>query len=156
MKQIKTLALVILLLVLHAPLVLAQATTTHSSDRQDVNLVIQSPCQGSEPVALAATLAITSQVTIDPAGGFHLQSLLHMQGNGLGMESGDRYLVSQLQKSELQSNSSPPFTFTSTAKFSINRLGKGIDYQALVLVHYTVDEDGNVKASVNNSTFVCK
>lgn len=145
----------IVLLASQALPAMAEANAVHSSDTQAVNLVIQSPCVGAEEVKINASLKINSQVTITPSGGYHTSSLLHMSAKGFGLSSGDEYLVNQIILDELNSKIGPSYEFSFVTRFMIIRPGKGGDYKANALVHYTIGQDGNIRAWVDNSRFEC-
>jgi hypothetical protein len=82
--------------------------------------------------------------TIDANGGFHLKLQLHIKGQGVGVDSGDKYVYNDLSNEHF--NSTGPFNETFTSTFKIIRQGSDTadDLNATALFHITVNANGEV------------
>jgi hypothetical protein len=122
----------------------AQASTVTSTDRIPASGVIDG-CPPSEPISVEGTLKTVAHTTIDANGGYHTTLQIHLKGQGVGLDSGDKYVYNQLANHHL--NATGPSNETSTFNFKIIRQGSVSttdDANATAVFHVTVNANGEV------------
>jgi hypothetical protein len=134
----------------------AQAQTFTDTDRSPVS-GIAFGC--TEPVFVEGTLHTVAHTTIDANGGFHTKFQFNLKAQGEGLSSGDKYVFHDLFSFRQNSPSGAASNFTFTETFKVIRQGSDTptdDLQNKVLVHVTVNAQGEVTAVVEKFEFVCK
>jgi hypothetical protein len=132
----------------------AQAETIIKDNHRSPFSFFESGC--TEPVFIEGTQHTVAHTLIDANGGFHTEFHFNLQGQGAGLDSGDKYVFKNVLNTLL--NSTGPFTQTFAQTFKVTRQGSASatdDVQAKVLSHVTVNANGEVTAVVNEFEFVC-
>ena len=117
---------------------------------------------GPELVLLEGTLHTVTHITRDPNGVFHTQSQNNLKGQGEGQLSGDKYVfhdVSNVHQNFRLPRQDFTRTRTFTRTFNIIRQGSATptdDLQGKILVHTTVNAQGEVTTEVVKIESVCK
>jgi hypothetical protein len=132
----------------------AQALTFTDTDQEPF------PFSGgcTETAVFEATLYTVAHTTIDPNGGRHTKFHFKVQGQGEGLDSGDKYVLNWVGN---ENRNFPPGmlpTVTQTETFQIIRQGSDTttdDLQLKLLFHVTVNAQGEVTAEVINVEVVC-
>jgi hypothetical protein len=132
----------------------AQAETIIKDNHRSPFIFFESGC--TEPVFIEGTQHTVARTLIDANGGFHTKFHFNLQGQGEGLDSGDKYVFKNVLNTHI--NSPGPFNRTFTQTFKVTRQGSASatdDVQAKVLSHVTVNANGEVSAVVNEFEFVC-
>jgi hypothetical protein len=105
-----------------------------------------------------ATLYTVAHTTTDANGGFHTTFHFKVKGQGVGLSSGDKYVVNwQGNLNRYFPPGSLP-TLTQTETLKIIRQGSATptdDLQLKVVFHITVNAQGEVTSEVSNVEVVC-
>jgi hypothetical protein len=120
----------------------AQAETVTDTD-QDTTSFLTNGC--TEPVFVEGTVHTVAHTTIDANGGFHTKLHFHIQGQGEGLSSGDKYVYNDTANTLI--NSTGPFTATVTQTIKIIPQGSGTTtdhFNARFVFHVTVNADGEI------------
>jgi hypothetical protein len=122
----------------------AQADTFTSTDRIPVSDFTGS-CPPSELVFVEGTQHTVAHTTIDANGGFHTKFQFNLKGEGVGLDSGDKYVYHQVSNSH--EDATGPFNRTFTQTFKIIRQGSDTttdDFNTTIVFHVTVNANGEV------------
>ena len=122
----------------------AGAFTVTDTNRIPVSETVGGLCS-DEPIFVEGTLLTVVHTTIDANGGGHTTFQFHIKGEGVGLESGDKYVYNNLSRNEF--NSTGPFNETFTATFKVIRQGSVSttdDLNARAVFHVTVNANGEV------------
>ena len=133
----------------------AQAQTSTDTYQDTFNFYTTSSCTG-EVVFIEGTLHTVSHTTIDTNGMYHATDQYHLQGQGEGLDSGDKYFYDDTFSGHANFTGALDQTFTET--FKLTRLGSASatdDYNVKAVIHVTVNANGEVTATVENVEFVC-
>lgn len=137
----------------------AQAETFNVNERipLDSEIIVSCAAGGEgEVVHLTGSLHLLGHVTLDSAGGFHIQPHFNTQGaSGTGLTSGDNYRVINVGANNTVNGK---VGFEATDVFNFRLIGQGDASNLLVhiTIHLTVHPDGTVTASVFNISRECK
>jgi hypothetical protein len=137
----------------------AQAETFTDTDRSTFTFYTSS-CTGDDLVFFEGTEQIVAHTTIDANGVYHTKGQYKLQGQGEGLDSGDKYVYNYVSDYHENYSLAPGenYNFTQTLNVKIIRQGADTttdDLQGKVLNHVTIDENGDVTAVVENFEFVC-
>jgi hypothetical protein len=137
----------------------AQAQTDHFNERVPIAFVVPNPCTG-ELITVEGTQHFVFNSTVTENGMFHFQGHSNIQLQGVS-ESGAKYVLHQTQNShsnfDVFSDSADNFTSTTTLQFI--RQGSETaedDFQQKVLVHVTINANGDLTSEVSTLEIECK
>ncbi|MGQ0650395.1 MAG: hypothetical protein ACT4P7_22875 [Gemmatimonadaceae bacterium] len=139
---------------------LLAATSTTSNAKVPVAVLTFVPCAigGTGEFVLAiGTLHILTHVTVSNAGNTHIKVHFQPQGlSGTGLTSGDTYRATGVTQQITNFNGNPPANFTFINNFRF--IGPGPDNNLAVhqTIHVTVNANGDITATVNNTSITCK
>ena len=145
-----------------SPKALAQATTTRENFKIDLPSFTEFvPCalDGVGEVISFSNSGIhgNTQLTLDPAGGFHLKIHINpLHANAIGLVSGDRYRGAGSIDETMNSSSLPPFEATSTTNFRIIGQGTGNNLLIHATLHTTINAKGEVTVEFEKLSADCK
>jgi hypothetical protein len=137
----------------------AQAETFNVNERIPLDREIIDSCAGDgegEVVHVTGRLHLLGHVTLDSAGGFHLQPHFNTQGvSGTGLTTGDSYRMIHVGANNTVNGRVGSET---TDVFNFRLIGQGDASNHLVhlTLHFTVNPDGSLTAFVVNSVRECK
>ena len=111
-------------------------------------------CTG-EFIQLAGTVHILRSATADAAGGFHVRSHINLKVSGVGETTGAKYEA--VQVNNFTFNAQPPFPVTRTFRINVRIIGQGQtgDIMESILLHFTVNANGEVTAEIRDVEFSC-
>jgi hypothetical protein len=137
----------------------AQAETFTDTDRSTFTFYTSS-CTGDDLVFFEGTEQIVAHTTIDANGVYHTKGQYKLQGQGEGLDSGDKYVYNYVSDYHENYSLAPGenYNFTQTLNVKIIRQGADTttdDLQGKALFHVTIDENGEVTAVVENFEVVC-
>jgi hypothetical protein len=116
------------------------------------------PCAmdgAGEWVDLSGTLHVLFHTTLNNNGGFHTKTHSQPQGvSGTGRTSGDKYQGTGVTQDNFNGNVGSQYTFVNN--FRVIGQGPGNNFLVHQLMHVTVNANGEVTASVDNSSVECK
>jgi hypothetical protein len=122
-----------------------------------ISLPVYIPCV-PESVTLTGNLHVLTSVTVDGNSGLHVDILANPQGiSGTGSVTGDKYQGTGETRTGF--NVGPagfPFETTFVNNFKIIGQGTGNNYIVHDTIHLTIDANGNVTATVTNTSVDCK
>lgn len=147
-----------------SPKALAQATTTRENFRipQPPGFTVFIPCAlgGLGEVVSFSTsgyLHVHTELTFDPAGGFHLKIHTNAQNaNAIGLVSGDMYRGTGSFDDMIESSSSLPFEATHIANFRIIGQATGNNLLIHATLHTTINANGDVVMELEKMSVDCK
>lgn len=130
-------------------------------DVVEVDFPVFVPCAADgagELVLLQGPLQFLFHVNEDPAGGFHLTSEANPQGlSGYGQTTGDQYQGTGGTGGHFNSSFSGfPYTDSYVNNFRIIGQGTGNDLLIHENVHFTINANGEVTATVGNFSAECR
>ena len=135
-------------------------TTSRSAlvvnNRVDVNTVALSDC-GTEDVLVTGSFHQVLTITVDNAGGFHVNNHLDFTGlQGVGVVSGTEYVAHQTQmmnfnisKDLIGAEVTQPLVFTLIGR------GSAPDEVFVAIQHFTVNANGELTSFVDNFHVKC-
>lgn len=117
-------------------------------------------CTG-ERVLVSGTAHAVGTVTEDSAGGLHFANARMLQGHGVGLASGARYVLVSPQTTGGTSGATTGGATTFTLRWTslLLRQGNalpGDDAMAHLVVHLTLNANGEMTASIITLRAVCK
>jgi hypothetical protein len=130
-----------------------KAETFTSSDRSTINQSFFS-CTG-EFVETQGTLHTVSHQTITPNGVFQVTANFNIQGRGESA-SGGKYLTHETFTQHQNFSGEPPFIFNRTLTARLINQGSGDDFTINILIHSTVNAQGEITAVVDKFEAVCR
>jgi hypothetical protein len=136
----------------------AQAQTSIDIERTPFSDFV-SGCSGEEYFLLEGTLKTVAHTTMDASGGFHTKFQFHLWGQGEGLSSGDKYVFNDIANSNIiRSPTGADLIATEAQTFKITRQGSVMttdDFQAIAVVHFTINAQGELTAEVHHFEQVC-
>jgi hypothetical protein len=120
------------------------------------------PCANGgtgEIVLLGGDLHILFTTTVSPSGRLTLTSQFQPQGvSGKGMSTGDKYQGTGVTRTSLDVDTVDgfPYVFTYVNNFRIIGQGPGNNSTVHMTIHTTINADGTVTATVDNTKVECK
>ena len=135
---------------------LASATVFHDDFDVPEDYTEFSPCAG-EDIHFSGAYHVEIQTTIDAGGGFHTQFTANDNNfSGVGVSSGTQYRRVGATNQTINFSGQAPYETTFTNSF--NFIGQGASNNTLLIAtfHVTINANGEVTASVDNSKLVCK
>jgi hypothetical protein len=115
------------------------------------------PCAGFQPVAVTETLHFVLLVNADNAGGFHVNGVVNIEnGTGINLVTGATYVAGGANATSF--NVKPPFpqVTTNEATAVLVSQGHAPNMLAKTLIHFTVNANGTVTASIFRFEISCK
>lgn len=115
------------------------------------------PCANGgagEVVVSSGEMRAVVHSTFDDAGGIHVALHIRPDVSGIGQTTGDRY--QGVGSEEFESNGAGALEFTVANNFSLIGQGPGDNLLTHITMHVTVDAEGNLTATVTNSSIDCK
>ena len=134
-----------------------RATTVTSSFLAPTEFTRFLPCaQGGagEDVTMSGNLHFVVHATVDAAGGNHLTvEINNANVRGVGQVSGARYQATGAYALNL--NELSPGTVTCTSVLNFGIVGQEASNHLLATIHFTVNANGDMTATVDNVSLVC-
>jgi hypothetical protein len=137
---------------------LAKASTFKSNVSFPIDLIFPVPCAAGgtgEDVHVTGEIHELFHVTLDGRGGFHLEFHQNGQGvRGTGLTTGDKYQVTGMFHNSINGKVGVEETVANSLHF----IGKGSASNFLLHqnLHITVNANGTVTASIDNTRVECK
>jgi hypothetical protein len=157
------LAAVLLTLALLAKPTQAQAETDTVHERIPVAEIVANECTG-EPIFLEGTLRSDIHITQDPGGTFHVIIRQTFAAQGVGITSGDQYVLHNVNNvftkvEVMEPDEVEPVVFTTRNTLRFIRQGSATpedDLLADVFVHFTVNANGETTVDIGTFEFKCR
>jgi hypothetical protein len=136
----------------------AQAQTQR--ERVPVEFDFLNPCTG-ETILFRGTVQVFFEEKQDANGGSHFQVHAHLHGQGVGLTSGDKYVLNETQNNHQNfrvPSESGAANFHITQSLRVIRQGQdmlGDDFQSEFLLHLTINANGDVTADVVRTESQC-
>lgn len=154
MNRIKSVVLVSSFAMVGVLLIAGHALPAAVANVHDIPLsgAVFNPCNG-ETVTFTGVDHFTAQVTLDGAGGFHidLHDNIHVTATG---DQGNSYEGNQEDNAPLNGRvameQTLPFTFSEISK------GSAPNFEIHALQHITINANGTVTVSINTFTSSCR
>jgi hypothetical protein len=157
-RPVLSVAVVGMTLALAAGMALAQATTDTFNDRSPLAGEVINPCTG-ELVLFEGTTHFVFHRTVDAGGGFRFKGHENLQAKGVS-DSGAKYIVHEVgndqENFDVFSDSADNFTLMGTLQYI--RQGSETaedDFQAKLLVHVTVNANGELTSEILKAETEC-
>jgi hypothetical protein len=164
MKRILLLlAAVAMLVLVLAPGAQAQATNETTNETALFTATFFNPCTG-EDVYFEGHIHLLFHHTVDSTGGDHGKFNANVQGEGVGLSSGDRYILTQTHNDQIN-NDSPlegeqtRLNVTFVSHLHLTRQGETgteDDYRAHFLFLVTQNANEEITAEVVNGEIECQ
>lgn len=119
------------------------AATTHETVRQPFFFGGFNPCT-QEETPLRGELLFQTNVTEQPAGGFHGEFLFNGKATGTGLTTGAKYRAHEVEHGTLNTNGGQQSTETFIAKIHVTTAGPQNDFYLKTTFHITVNANGEV------------
>ena len=135
-----------------------KAQTFTSSDRFPFSGTLGFYSCTGELVRVQGTLHTVEHTTIDAKGVWHTKFHDNLQGKGESA-SGAKYVFHETWNYHQNRSGTPPFNFTYTKTFLLIRRGSATltdDMKVKVLVHQTINANGELTSQVYKAESVCK
>ena len=137
------------------------ATAMTSSVREPFEGEFFSPCGNGgagELITFSGTIHIVSRTTVDVQGGAHITLRSNVQGaEGVGQTTGDVYRGTGMSSSVTNTNPGGlPYTGTFVNNFRLIGQGPGTSLHVHEVVHFTINENGELTAEVTNVSTECR
>jgi uncharacterized membrane protein len=109
-------------------------------------------------ISLSGTLHVLTHVTFNAAGGITIKTHFQPQGaTGVGLVSGAQYQGTGVTQETLTDNGpGPQFEFTFINNFRMISKGTTPNFDVHQTVHITVNNNGDVTATVDNTSIECR
>ena len=139
----------------------AQAITNTVNVEEPIDLPVFVPCANGgagDIVILSGTIHIQAHVTVDARNGLHEHTVVNFNDvSGVGLLTGRTYRGVGVQHFEFSDNG-PTLQLEGTSENSFQAIGQGPGNNLIfhVLLHQTVNSNGDFTAEVVNVTADCK
>jgi hypothetical protein len=131
----------------------AKATVVTTNDELPFSDVVPG-CE--EPVFLKGRLHLVTHVTDDGSGGFHMESHMNAQRIfGFGVTTGTIYSAPLAESFDFETSGPPPQVITQEAHYALISHGGASNLEAHTLLHFTINANGVVTASVSDTRIEC-
>lgn len=133
-----------------------QATTTTTNEQLTISSSVLNPCNG-DLVAFQGTVHVTSTLTIDASGGYHLKTHSNYQDvSGTGSPSGRNYRIVTTRNETV--NDSDTAQFETTVIQTIKAVSQGAlpNLFIHVVFHVTVNANGQTTSTVTEMRTECR
>lgn len=137
-----------------APPARAQAATPRQCTSMDLPMIIND-CTGEVIILTGVTLTTCAEAVFDASGGKHAIVQVQGQGFGVGSSSGSKYVFVANTTGVLNFPSSSTDVVTAVASAELIGQGSAANEVADILLHVTVDANGNPTAMVDKVTARC-
>jgi hypothetical protein len=157
LKKVSFVWLSLVLLVLTASPVMAEATTSTTSVIFPLDQLLVNPCTG-ETVHITGTLHWLGHITLDDTGRWHTRfQENHQNVVGVGLDSGAEYRIPEAESTVVIWRFLDP-QVTTTDVVVVPFIAKGTDENALLqeLVHVTVNANGELTVDVDDVRLICQ
>ncbi len=135
-------------------LTMAANAAVQFNEKIPVDLVVYNPCT-DEDVALTGDIHLLAAVTEDSADGFHLKLHLNFADvSGEGLDSGNKYQLNGAANAELNLKAAEEGTLTANVRLISQ--GSDSNGKVHVLLHLTVNANGEPTAEIENIDLECK
>jgi hypothetical protein len=153
LRLVSLLALVFLLALNSS--VAAQATSTTTSTTSPLGGTIAPSCQG-EVIPVTGQVHTTIHTTINPQGDSNLVFHINVHGAGVGETTGTRYEFNQSSNQVFNRHGTGALEFTFVDFVRVISQGpEQRDFFLRMLIHVTLNAQGEVTAQVNEFERVC-
>jgi hypothetical protein len=142
-------------LALSAGAAISEATTEHISYEFPVEATLTNPCNGEE-VMFTGTVSQVQQNTTDNTAGEHLTTHnIVIKGRGMGLTSGEEYILTQAGNSSPQDPAGDTLTAGGTETVNFVSTGGADNFQARFTVRETMNANGEFTAQIYNVSTRC-
>jgi hypothetical protein len=155
-------AILIGLLSLCATPVLAQAATSTVVTRFPITppapeiLAAIESCVG-EPVDFKGTITMVAHETDDPTGGVHVgMTFIAVDTSAVGENTGTVYRSPGQFQTKFNVSGPPPLEFTNFFNIGLISPGSGPNFTLRDRFHVTINANGDINVTVDESSAVCK
>jgi hypothetical protein len=133
------------------------AENTINLDSPVAMVVAKNACT-NQALAVHGTAHSVVNVSINKnTPSLHLQSHINMQDvSATGLDDGAKYTVLSVNNTVINLNGLPPVEWQMTFDFGLIGQGQAPNMRIRMLVHSTVDENGNVTADFLKADIVCQ
>jgi hypothetical protein len=133
----------------------AQVATQRQCTTMDLTgMTIANDCNGDVVTLTSGTMTTCVQAVFDASGGKH--AVVQVQGMGFGVGSSSQYVFHINALSSIQLPSSSTDVVTALASAALIAQGSAPNEVADVLLHVTVDANGNPTAMVDKMSMHCQ
>ncbi len=146
-------ALAVALVVCFTPRTLVHAQNGATTVSFPFTQTSPNPCT-AESVFFSGTTRITTNTIVDSSGGVRVILLTNVKADGIGLPSGITYRGNQSQEDTF--NGGPGSEFTSELQLLFVSRGSADNLILSVLVHTTVNANGDTTSTVSNIRLDCK
>ncbi len=130
------------------PYAYGQATTTQTNETIPFTETRLNPCNG-DMVTFQGNMHVTSHVTTNSSGGFHLKTHVNYQNvTGTGTPSGLTYNVRTTTNETVNDNDGPQYETTLIQNVKLITQGPALNYFAHFVFHITVNANGQTTSTV--------
>jgi len=137
----------------------AEAMTSTSLMTVPVDFFIAVPCLAGELVHLTGGEEARMHVTLDGAGGAHVDSSIRLDGvQGVGLTTGRRYQALGSLRSSFNAQDGGTGVITSTFVLNLPLIGQGNapNFTAHETAHVTIGSDGRTVVNVDHMSADCR
>jgi hypothetical protein len=134
----------------------AQSTTTQTNETIPFTSTLPNPCNG-DLVTFQGNMHVTSHVTNDASGGFHLKSHVNYQNvSGTGTPSGNTYNVRTTSNETINDNDGPQYETTVIQNVKLITQGPALNYFLQIVFHVTINANGQTTSTVDEAKVQCR
>jgi hypothetical protein len=137
----------------------AEAMTSTSRMTIPLDFLIAVPCLGGEVVHLTGVEEARLHVTLDGAGGAHVDSSVRLDGvQGVGLTTGARYQALGSARTSFNAQDGGSGVITSTFVLNLPLIGQGTapNIMAHETAHVTIGSDGQTVVNVDRVSAECR
>jgi hypothetical protein len=132
------------------------ATTTTTSENIPTTGSYVNQCNG-DMVTFSGTMHVTNSMTVDGSGGTHLKTHSNYQDvTGAGVPSGLTYRVKTVSNEVVNDNDGPQSEATVISTVKLISQGPALNYFFRVVLHVTVNANGETTSTVEEAGFECR
>ncbi|HEX7318370.1 MAG TPA: hypothetical protein VF297_30975 [Pyrinomonadaceae bacterium] len=133
-----------------------QASTTTTNETVAFTSTLFNPCNG-DTVTFSGNMNVVNTLTVDGNGGTHLKTHTNYQNvTGTGTPSGISYNVRTVSNEVTNDNDGPQYNATVISTVKLIAHGPSLDFYLRVVMHVTVNANGETTSSVQESNFECR
>ena len=134
----------------------AQASTTTTNETVPFTSTLFNPCN-NDTVTFSGNMHVTNTLTVDGSGGTHLKTHTNYQNvTGTGTPSGITYNVRTVSNEVTNDNDGPQYNATVISTVKLTAQGPALDFYLRVVMHVTVNANGETTSSAQESSFECR
>ena len=110
-----------------------------------------------EEIYITGEAHIVYAVTEDGAGGYHVKMHENVKATGVGDVTGDKYQLNEVFNEEFNAAAdSIPYEATYVVNYGLIGQGKDNNLKGHILMHVTVNANGEVTAEIENYEMDCR